>query len=529
MKACFRARWFNNFAATALVAIFCIVYGSPEARGAVPQRFNYQGQLKSKTGALLQGTQTLYFGIYEGGSASVANSGTKIYEESAVVEAVDGVVSHPVGSGTARFGSFNSTRLAGIAAPYLQVAVGTPSNVMLPRTQIESVPYSMVSGNGDARIPLSGPAPVIIDKPGSYYLTGNIKGAAGKSGITITAQNVTLDLNGFTVEGGPNSDCGIWISHKSAENATIMNGHITNWGAQGNTNPKGIWAPGTQGVSISNVNVSNISGAGIAVGGRSSIKDCHVKLCGQSGFEVSGPGAVVTNCTSTSNTLSGFAVIYEGRSAVFENCVASYNADGFTAGANSGCVYFNCTSTRNEFHGYYVLDGQISNSTAYENTTGIAVMKGNVTNSISNRNRSTGIQIRLHSTASECVANDNGRGGFNCSDSDVSGCSAARNNTGFVLWHSSHLVNSKFQDNAVGVDVLYDENLIENNFGRFNDVGIVSKSPVSDNVIIGNVIRSKYGNAPGNFKVNGPHNVIGTILNSSNLNSSSNPRSNLSY
>ncbi|MBN8616615.1 MAG: hypothetical protein J0L92_38875, partial [Deltaproteobacteria bacterium] len=40
-----------------------------------------------------------------------------------------------------------------------------------------------------------------ISQPGSYYLTGNVQGALGKSGIQITSSNVTLDLNGFSLEG----------------------------------------------------------------------------------------------------------------------------------------------------------------------------------------------------------------------------------------------------------------------------------------------------------------------------------------
>ena len=36
----------------------------------------------------------------------------------------------------------------------------------------------------------------IISQAGSYYLTGNITGESGKNGISIQAEDVTLDLNG---------------------------------------------------------------------------------------------------------------------------------------------------------------------------------------------------------------------------------------------------------------------------------------------------------------------------------------------
>src|SRR6478735_5297203 len=38
----------------------------------------------------------------------------------------------------------------------------------------------------------------IISAPGSYYLTGNLTGVSGKSGIQINADDVSLDLNGFS-------------------------------------------------------------------------------------------------------------------------------------------------------------------------------------------------------------------------------------------------------------------------------------------------------------------------------------------
>ncbi|MFN9976214.1 MAG: hypothetical protein ACK58T_40580, partial [Phycisphaerae bacterium] len=40
-----------------------------------------------------------------------------------------------------------------------------------------------------------------ITQPGSYYLTGNVVGLAGRHGIEIAASSVTLDLGGFTVDG----------------------------------------------------------------------------------------------------------------------------------------------------------------------------------------------------------------------------------------------------------------------------------------------------------------------------------------
>jgi len=43
--------------------------------------------------------------------------------------------------------------------------------------------------------------PVVISAPGSYKLTGNLVVPPGTDGIVITADGVTLDLNGYSISG----------------------------------------------------------------------------------------------------------------------------------------------------------------------------------------------------------------------------------------------------------------------------------------------------------------------------------------
>lgn len=43
--------------------------------------------------------------------------------------------------------------------------------------------------------------PITISRPGHYKLVGNLSVPVGSDGIVITANDVTLDLNGFTVAG----------------------------------------------------------------------------------------------------------------------------------------------------------------------------------------------------------------------------------------------------------------------------------------------------------------------------------------
>ena len=76
-----------------------------------------------------------------------------------------------------------------------------------PRTPIDHVPY-------------------VVSASGSYFLTQNLSGA---SGIGVGAENVTIDLNGFTLSGpGTASGTGIGISG-AQRGVVIKNGTIRDW------------------------------------------------------------------------------------------------------------------------------------------------------------------------------------------------------------------------------------------------------------------------------------------------------------
>src|SRR5690606_12742061 len=71
-----------------------------------------------------------------------------------------------------------------------------------------------------------------ITQPGSYFLTGDILGVAGKSGIIVdTPGVVTIDLNGFAVIGVAGSIVG--IDSLASTRLTIRNGEVREWTADG--------------------------------------------------------------------------------------------------------------------------------------------------------------------------------------------------------------------------------------------------------------------------------------------------------
>lgn len=74
--------------------------------------------------------------------------------------------------------------------------------------------------------------PFNITNSGSYYLVKPLFGSDGNYGIAISANEVKLDLNGFSLNGTSNSLSAIIVT-VPAENISIRNGVIRNWGEFG--------------------------------------------------------------------------------------------------------------------------------------------------------------------------------------------------------------------------------------------------------------------------------------------------------
>ena len=112
------------------------------------------------------------------------------------------------------------TVLGPLVGPVPPVGVGgVPQAAMKTLHQVEP------------RTPLSGGvAAHIISAPGSYYLTGNVNQSGTSNAIRIDVEDVTLDLNGFSVIGsfsGANL-AGISI-FPSAKNVVVKSGVVRNW------------------------------------------------------------------------------------------------------------------------------------------------------------------------------------------------------------------------------------------------------------------------------------------------------------
>lgn len=144
--------------------------------------------------------------------------------------------------------------------------------------------------------------PITISRPGHYKLMGNLGVPDGSDGIVITANDVTLDLNGFTV-AGPGSctrngstgvvSCSGGGQHRgvfvSGSGGTVRNGTVRGfgWGVKGGAfGPSLVRMRATEN-SISGFHVSDPNRFGTAA----SVIECVADTNGQLGA-VLGPALI---------------------------------------------------------------------------------------------------------------------------------------------------------------------------------------------------------------------------------------------
>jgi hypothetical protein len=192
---------------------------------------------------------------------------------------------------------------------------GPPGATMLTLSQVEPrTPVDAVHTPGNSTTQF------LITSPGSYYLTTNVVGTNSEQGIEISANNVTLDLNGFSVVGPANAYNGILIS-SGFSNSVVRNGIISGW----NTFDAGIFSQANN-VVFDNLTVSST---------------CH-------GIESFGIGGVVRNCSACNNYNYGIYIVGTNYWITGNNCVGNNTVNE----PNGAAIYISSANSRIE--GNYV-------------------------------------------------------------------------------------------------------------------------------------------------------------------------------
>jgi hypothetical protein len=324
----------------------------------------------------------------------------------------------------------------------------------------------------------AGTAVYTISSEGSYYLGGNLSIASGNA-ITVNANNVTIDLQGFEVIGTGGS-AGIFLNG-GVSNVTIRNGTIRNFTSDG------INGQGNSTVRVEKVRALNNAGSGIVVDLNGAVIDCAAEANGAVGI-VGTDNCVIQHCQSIGNTGANSHGIAVANAAQISGCVARNNAgSGIVTGTDStlsacvatnnttggisvgdSCTILNSTANQNGMNGGTTAGSHgiaaagaftITNCTGNKNTgDGLSVSGGSpgatVHNSTFNGNTLNGIDASIGSVVTACITNNNGGQGINAQlGCRVQDCTADLNaGNGIVLLGVCRAIdNDCRQNSAAGI------------------------------------------------------------------------------
>ncbi len=193
--------------------------------------------------------------------------------------------------------------------------------------------------------------PVTITQPGSYRLSGNLTVPdANTTAILVTADFVTIDLNGFSISGPVTCSS---LSTMPAQCTSSGSGNGVRAFTDGNN-------PSPKATRVLNGGVRGMGSNGLLLlGDGSYVEKVVADSNAGSGFLVNG------SVVQSSANLNGQVGI--GATVVMNSLASSNGRDGFQI-ENDG-VANNITAYFNGAAGIHVFNGSVSNSTASQNAT----------------------------------------------------------------------------------------------------------------------------------------------------------------
>lgn len=202
----------------------------------------------------------------------------------------------------------------------------------------------------------------VISQPGSYYLMSDVVGQSGKHGIRVTANNVTIDLNGFTVRGVSGAVIGITDTQNEnarIQNLTVRNGIIRGFQTQ-------IFAENCDMGRFENLELAGGNPC-LSFAGAVAVDRCVAKstFSGSGiGFELLSPASSIMNCVS-----DGFPTGYYLTGGQIQGSVARGGQTGFSL--DQGANAINCHAVGTSQHGFMLglrsaaRDCHVSSNSSY--------------------------------------------------------------------------------------------------------------------------------------------------------------------
>jgi hypothetical protein len=381
--------------------------------------------------------------------------------------------------------------------------------------------------------------PFNVTQPGSYVVTRNLAGVPGQNGISILADDVTIDLNGFALVGNGGLE-GISDLFVARRNLLIMNGTIRDWANAGafltfstncqlrnlrlhNNNLEGLTLGDKNHVVNCTIDGNTTTTRGINVGDGCTLEGCTVSSTTESAI-VAGDQAVVTRCEGRGANGAGFLL---GNRCVLSNCVAAFNI-GLGIRTGSDCVVEHCVASNNAAGG--MLTGLASLvdacTTASNGSTGLSAGNGSTLRGCTSAGNGTGgsggsgISVGDGAGVMGCVAQGNGVGAAGghgivaASRVLVADCTVSSNRGDGIrlAGRSGRVVRNICSANQVagtgaGVHILAgaSANRIESNHLDGNIMGVDIDEP--GNLVFGNTA----GNNTTNYEI-AAGNVVGEII-----------------
>lgn len=387
-----------------------------------------------------------------------------------------------------------------------------------PRFLIESLPY-------------------VIEKPGSYVLAGNaMLGSTNEHGITVQANDVVLDLGGFTLEGPtdgngePLPESGSAIHQEDAYRMlTVRNGSIQKWNDQGAEGAGMVRLLGA-GNQVENLTVRFCS-RGIQTGPQAIVRNCRILNIAEedAAFGIqAGPGSVVKDCTVAVVLGAPANGIHVGRNSVVAGCtvVSNWSVQGvqsFGITAEAHGVVDNCTvqgrSGGGTAIGFVLGDmARVVRSTARDCTDGFNLGERAAAEDCGAAScSSTGFYVYEGGARMErCTAQDCTNGFSVAHNNVVRDCIAMDNRyQGIDVRDEGNTIigNACNQNGSSGIFVGGDGNRIEGNQMNGNQYGLYFRywdenSHARRNLAVKN---SAYGNTLQNYFFVGTDNAIAPI------------------
>jgi len=250
-----------------------------------------------------------------------------------------------------------------LALPALAFAQGAldPANGPRPLMRtLDQIAPAIPCGGTPSRV-------VVAHAPGTYVLASDLTVSSGH-GFFIEADNVTLDLNGFTISSS--DPTGTWaaiVIGPGQTNLVIRNGHIS--GAIAIDSATGAWtgagflegivcAGAVTNLRVSEVTINGVAKNGIDVAGSVSVDHCVVTNCGGTGIlaqivadsSATACGQTGISCATASNC-RGKSIMNTGLGATAgtTNCYG-FSVKGTGLSTNSAT---NCYGESNEGTGLF--------------------------------------------------------------------------------------------------------------------------------------------------------------------------------